>query len=163
MSDVLSVKGAWADRYRAFRDLYADLWRDRALYRGVVLQNPSRADAQTIAVVLSGQVQFVNGARDVFQRAFDADDHEDGAMLFASLRPYLKVLGDARQVIEAYERAAATSALAEACVYLFIHANERTVEIEEPVELPSEESDDGDDDDDDAGSLPDESQDGGDA
>lgn len=156
MSDVLKVGGAWSERYRAFRDLYGELRRDRARYRDVVLRNPGRMDAQTIAVVLSGQVRFVGEVRDVFRRVFEADDVEDGAMLFASLRPHLHVADDARPVIDACERVTATSALAEACTYLFIHANPRTIEVEELDELLPE--DKGDDD---AGSFPDESLDDG--
>lgn len=158
MSDVLKVSGAWADRFRAFRDLYDELRRDRAQYLDVVLRNPGRMDTQTIAIVIHGQVRFAPEARDVFRRAFEVDDVEDGALLFASLRPHLHVADGARPVIEACERAAATSALAEACAYLFIHANARTIEIEEPDELPSEDGDD------EPESLPDEPQDnGGDA
>lgn len=157
MSDVLKVSGAWSERYRAFRDLYGELRRDRARYRDVVLRNPSRVDAQTIAVVLSGQVRFAPEARDVFRHAFEADDVENGAMLFASLRPHLRLADGARQIIDACERVTATSALAEACTYLFIHANARTIEIEEPDELPSE-NDGGDDE---PESLPDEPQDDG--
>lgn len=156
MSDVLKVGGAWSERYRAFRDLYDELRRDRARYRDVVLRNPGRVDAQTIAVVLHGQVRFAPEAQDVFRRAFEADVVEDGAMLFASLRPHLRLADGARQIIGACERVTATSALAEACTYLFIHANARTIEIEEPDELPPEE--DGDDE---PESLPDEPQDDG--
>lgn len=156
MSDVLKVGGAWSERYRAFRDLYGELRHDRARYRDVVLRNPGRVDAQTIAVVLSGQVQFVGGARDVFRRVFEADDVEDGVMLFASLRPHLRIADSARQIIDACERVTATSALAEACTYLFVHANARTIEIEEPVELPPEDASD-----DEPESLPDEPQDDG--
>ena len=138
MSDAIQVSGAWAERYRAFRDLRRELARDRAMYRQLVLANPGRVDAQTIAVVLHNQVRFAPDARDVFRGAFDTQEFEGGAMLFHALRPHLRVGDSERALVEAIERASNTAALAEACAYLFIEGNSRTVEVEEPDELLAE-------------------------
>lgn len=143
MSDSLRVTGQWAEHYRAYHDDRSELARDRRTYRAVVLQNPDRVDAQTIAVVLRGQVRFAPAARDVLRPAFESGVVEGGERLFALLRPHLTVTDVGQPIIAACEPKA-SAALGEACALLYIEANQRTITLEEPEELASEDED-GDD------------------
>ncbi len=139
---AITVRGALAERYRAYRDLCEDF--DRSLiptYRATLLGSPAQADEQTIALVLRGQVRFAPAAREVFARAFAEDD---AAVAFVDLQSHLNVTDGARELITALKQADRTDRLAEALVLLFIAANPKLVTIEEPGELPTE--DDGADD-----------------
>ncbi|MDP3770879.1 MAG: hypothetical protein Q8R16_01100 [bacterium] len=138
MSEGITVGGARADAYRSYRDLRGDF--DRSIvptYRATLLRSPERMDAQTIAIVLHGNVGFAPEARAVLKPVLEDDDV---AVPFDQLRPLLRAEESARAVIAACEPACPV-ALADALVLLFISANAKSVIVEAPDQLPTEAGD----------------------
>jgi len=149
MREKITVSGARADAYRSYCDLRKDFGRNRGLlstYRATVLRSPDRIDAETIALVLHDHVMFYSGARDVLQPVFDG---EDGAAIpYDQLRPFLRADDSAKAIIAACEPVC-REVLADALVLLFIAVHPKIVTVEEPDELPTEDSTD------DAAAVPD--------
>lgn len=138
MSEGITVRGARADAYRSYRDVREGIDRKAIeAYRATVLRSPAKIDAETIAIVLHGCVQFDRGARDVFKPVLEDDDV---AVPRDQLRSLLRVQESARAVIAACE-AACPVTLADALVLLFIAANTKSITVETPDELPVEGSD----------------------
>ncbi|MDO8622241.1 MAG: hypothetical protein Q7R80_03340 [bacterium] len=135
MSEAITVGGARADAYRSYRDVREGIDRKAiGAYRSTVLQSPARIDAETIALVLHGNVRFAPEARAVLKPVLEDDDV---AVPFDQLRPHLRAEESARVVIAACEPACPVT-LADALVLLFISANAKSITIEAPDELPAE-------------------------
>lgn len=150
MSDTITVRGARADAYRSYRDVRQDIDKDAiSAYRDVLLKQPERIDAETIAFVLRRHVKFADGARDVLQPVLGDDE---AAIPYDQLRPLLMADASAQAVITACEQAKSTAVLAEALVLLFIEAHPRLVRVAELEELTPEDGAD----DTEGGDLPDE-------